>query len=217
MKRVISDKTGFIYLRYIRNDVWLSDWLYWNEIPDIFLGVVVYGNFFMSRNKNIKSLKNSPKSIRGDFIASNCSLKTLEHGPTMISGDYFCNLNDLINLNGAPKSALRSFICSSNQLSTLEGGPEYVGNYFDCSLNQLTSLKGAPKYVVGDFICSYNQLTSLEGIPLSVGGNFVYISTTTKYSEEEIRSLCDVKGRVITQSMTPSEFASLSGVVTFTL
>lgn len=210
-------KSEAIIIRYIRNDVWLDHRLYWNEIPDIFRGIIVYGNFMIPCNKNIKSLKNCPESIRGDFNASYCSLKTLEHGLTIISGNYYCIGNDLVDLSGAPKLVPRSFSCIENQLTTLEGGPEYVGDYFTCYNNQLTSLKGAPKYVGGGFICSYNPLTSLEGIPLAVGGDFVCITTETKFSEKEIRSLCDVKGRVITQRMTPMTIAALSGVVSITI
>ena len=69
-----------------------------------------------------------------------------------------------------------SFYCIDNQLTSLEGMPEWVGGYFDCSYNQLTSLTGAPKYVGGHFDCSFN---------------------INKFTEEDVRAVCDVKGNII--------------------
>ena len=50
-----------------------------------------------------------------------------------------------------------------------------VGGYFYCSNNNLTSLEGCPKEVGGDFYCSYNK---------------------KQFTEEEVRSVCNVKGDI---------------------
>jgi hypothetical protein len=70
-----------------------------------------------------------------------------------------------------------------------------TGNFY-CHSNQLTSLEGAPKSVGGDFSCSSNQLTSLEGAPKSVGGNFSCRSNKKKFTEDDVRKVCKVKGEI---------------------
>ena len=72
-----------------------------------------------------------------------------------------------------------------------------VGRNFYCNFNKLTSLQGAPKTVGGDFVCDFNKLTSLDGAPKSVGGYFYCTSNTVEFTVEQVRALCDVKGRVI--------------------
>ena len=91
----------------------------------------------------------------------------------------------------------RYFICSVNKLTTLENSPKTVGGSFYCGNNQLISLKGAPTYVGGEFGCGNNKLTSLDGAPKSVGGYFYCTSNTVEFTVEQVRALCDVKGRVI--------------------
>ena len=89
------------------------------------------------------------------------------------------------------------FYCSYNPaLTSLKGAPKSVGTDFYCSNNPaLTSLEGAPKSVGGYFYCSYNPaLTSLDGAPESVTGSFY--SRHNKFTEEEIRAVCNVKGKV---------------------
>ena len=69
-----------------------------------------------------------------------------------------------------------------------------VGN-FNCSFNNLTSLEGAPEIVGGNFDCAFNKkLKSLEGCPKEVGGDFYY---SGPFTEEDIRKVCNVKGRVM--------------------
>ena len=72
-----------------------------------------------------------------------------------------------------------------------------VSGHFDCTQNQLTSLAGAPSSVGGDFYCWGNELTSLKGAPKSVGRDFYCGYNTVKFTEQQVRALCDVKGRVI--------------------
>ena len=90
-----------------------------------------------------------------------------------------------------------SFFCYNNKLTSLENCPKTVGGYFNCSINKLTSLKGAPSSVGRHFYCSNNLLTSLEFAPKSVGGDFHCNDNPVKFTEEQVRAVCDVKGRII--------------------
>ena len=73
-----------------------------------------------------------------------------------------------------------------------------VNGYFDISSNQnLTSLKNCPDYVNGLFACNLcPQLDSLEGCPKEVRGYFYCYDCKRKFSKEEVKSLCKVKGNV---------------------
>ena len=69
------------------------------------------------------------------------------------------------------------------------------GNFF-CFNNNLTSLINAPSSVGDDFDCSYNDLTSLAGAPKTVGGFFDCTDNPVKFTEKQVRAVCDVKGKV---------------------
>ena len=90
----------------------------------------------------------------------------------------------------------RYFVCSANKLTTLENSPKTVGGSFYCGNNQLISLKGAPTYVGGEFGCGNNKLTSLDGAPTYVGGSFNCRYNPVKFTEEQVRAVCDVDGRI---------------------
>ncbi|MFA5754026.1 MAG: hypothetical protein WC905_01530, partial [Patescibacteria group bacterium] len=55
----------------------------------------------------------------------------------------------------------------------------------------------APKKVGGNFYCHNNQLTSLQGAPKKVGGDFYCSDNPIKFTEEQVRSVCDVKGSIL--------------------
>jgi hypothetical protein len=71
-----------------------------------------------------------------------------------------------------------------------------VGGDFSCDYNNLSSLEGAPEKVGGDFYCSHNNLSSLEGCPKYVGGDFNIRNNTKEFTEEDVRAVCNVKGKV---------------------
>jgi hypothetical protein len=71
-----------------------------------------------------------------------------------------------------------------------------VGGNFNCSYNELTSLEGAPKTVGENFGCSYNKLTSLDGAPKIVYKDFYCRNNTVKFTVQDVRAVCDVKGTV---------------------
>ena len=70
------------------------------------------------------------------------------------------------------------------------------GNFY-CNDNKLSSLVGAPKKIGGDFYCSNNKLTSLDGCPKYVGKDFYCYKNSLKFTEEQIRAVCNVKGKVV--------------------
>ena len=66
----------------------------------------------------------------------------------------------------------------------------------------LISLKNCPHSAFG-FSCSRcSQLDSLEGCPKEVGGDFWCDDCKRKFTKEEVKSLCKVKG-VITYTLRP--------------
>ena len=123
---------------------------------------------------NLGDLKKLNVSIvDGDFDCQTCSLTSLEGGPKIVRGTYLCSYNNLINLKGAPEMVNSSFVCEHNKLKSLEGASEMkVGWDFNCSCNELTSLIGAPKIVKRDFWCILNS---------------------KKFTEDEVRSISNVK------------------------
>ena len=88
------------------------------------------------------------------------------------------------------------FDCAGNRLTSLKGAPKKVGGDFYCDGNKLTSLDGAQKEVSGNFDCNYNNLTSLKGAPQKVGGYFNCHNNRKKFTEEEVRAVSDVKGKI---------------------
>ncbi len=89
------------------------------------------------------------------------------------------------------------FNCAGNNLTSLEGSPQIITDSYNCSDNNLRSLKGGPKEVGGRFVCSNNKLESLEGAPKHVGENFVCSRNAVKFTEEDVRAVCDVDGKII--------------------
>ena len=73
-----------------------------------------------------------------------------------------------------------------------------VGGYFSLSDNKnLTSLKNCPYFVGGSFdVYGCSKLDSLEGCPKEVGWNFYCSDCKRKFTEKEVRSLCEIKGKI---------------------
>ena len=71
-----------------------------------------------------------------------------------------------------------------------------VDGDFYCGNNNLTSLENCPKTVNGVFGCSSNKLISLEGAPKFVGEDFMCRFNPGKFTEKDIRAVCDVKGKI---------------------
>lgn len=83
---------------------------------------------------------------------------------------------------------------SYNQLESMEGCPQKIGGSLYCKDSKLKTLKGCPERIEWNFDCSNNQLTSLEGCPKYVGGYFDCRNNAVKFTEEQVREVCVVKG-----------------------
>ena len=67
-----------------------------------------------------------------------------------------------------------------------------VGSFY-ISHNELQTLRGCPTYVQRTFSCQDNKLYSLDGCPKKVGETFKCGQNKKQFTEEYVRSLCDVK------------------------
>ena len=170
----------------------LKDLLFENDAPNIFVPrrmedrvermISLYirngskGNLVL-RLMNLTELPEILKnvSVDGSFDCGNNNLTSLENAPKSVDGSFYCGTNLLTSLKFAPTSVGISFYCGNNELTSLEFAPTSVGRNFDCSHNELTSLEFAPKTVGGFFDCRYNLV---------------------KFTEKQVRAVCNVKGDV---------------------
>jgi 5-methylcytosine-specific restriction endonuclease McrBC GTP-binding regulatory subunit McrB len=90
-------------------------------------------------------------------------------------------------------------ITNNPGLRTLEGCPIKVGGFFHANDCDLDSLIGAPEYIGANFNVSNNALSSLEGFPKEVMGWVSIGDNPVEFTEEEIRAVCNVKGKVLTK------------------
>ena len=91
-----------------------------------------------------------------------------------------------VDLSNCGLTELPSFI----QFGAVKGS-------FDCSYNNIESLEGVPERVGGDFNCRSNNLESLEGAPKEVGGDFVCKYNDAKFTETDVRKVCNVKREIM--------------------
>ena len=92
-----------------------------------------------------------------------------------IVGNVYIGGENLLNFPIKFNKVNGDFYAFDNQLTSLKDGPVEVTGHFDVSVNKLTSLEYAPKKVGGNFDCSYNK------------GEFTILN---------VKSICDVKGRI---------------------
>ena len=170
----------------------LKDLLLENTAPDIFVA-----RRMEDRLERMISLyiRNGSK---GNLDLSSMKLTVLPEilKNVTVDGNFWCGHNKLTSLKNAPSIVVGSFFCGHNKLTTLEGAPTSVGRNFDCSYNVLTSLEFAPTNVGRDFWCGVNDLTSLEFAPTNVGRDFDCIENPVKFTEKQVRAVCNVKGDV---------------------
>ena len=135
---------------------------------------------------------------KGDLKLSGLDLTKLPEilKDITVGGNFNCSYNELTSLEGAPKTVGENFYCGINNLTSLEGAPKSIGISFYCGNNELTSLEGAPTSVGRNFDCSHNELTSLEFAPKTVGGFFDCRYNPVKFTEKQVRAVCNVKGDV---------------------
>ena len=100
-------------------------------------------------------------------------------------GTYDCNENVLI-ADSIILTKSRKFAIKFN----------HVHGNFNCSKIELNSLEGCPRIVDGNFDCTSNNLISLKGAPKKVNGNFDSTGNKKKFTEQEVKAVCDVGGKI---------------------
>ena len=113
-----------------------------------------------------------------------------------VYGNFWCYGNELTSLEGCPNTVRGSFSCHRNSLTSLKGCPNTVKEGFYCYSNELVSLEGCPDTLNNDFYCYNNELVSLEGCPNTVNGDFWCFNNKRTFTEEEVRAICKVKGKI---------------------
>jgi len=139
--------------------------------------------------------------VTGYFNCAANKLFSLKGSPKKVGNGFYCVDNMLIDLKGGPVEVKGDYDCSNNQLLTLKGAPSIITGNFNCDNNQLTNLIGAPNIVMGDFSCTNNdEFVSLKGSLKKVYGDFIYTFYTengTQFTEEDIKNVCEVHGKII--------------------
>ena len=166
--------------------------------------IVSTKGFVEVSNKNITELTNGLFEwgvVGRCFDCSDCiSLESLTGAPEKVRGVFFCDdCTSLKSLEGAPKEVGGNFSCGDcTLLKSLEGAPKEVGGDFSCGgCTSLESLKGAPKEVGEDFFCdNCASLKSLKHAPEKVGDDFYCSDCGKKFTEEDVRSVCNVGGEI---------------------
>ena len=183
-----SNFNGRLKMAYITFNKELSDKM-WNNCNDEHkLKYIEIGSYdltdYQKTTCNEKLLKRYWEKIKQRTdIKLNNEVK-LTHDEIKYCFKYYTNIVIEKNLN-----------YNDNELTTLQGCPQTIGGGFNCGGNKLTTLQGCPQTINGDFYCNDNKLTTLQGCPKTVGGNF-YCYNTKKFTERDIRAVCNVKGKV---------------------
>lgn len=162
--------------------------------PKIVLGYAEYSWL------GISDLKGCASDIKGNFIcARNKNLISLEGMPNMLNGDFRCFHNPLlVDLEGMSKIVNGNFYCNDNkQLKSLIGAPKIVKTFSCINNESLRTLEGGPEIVKGDLVLKNIQLENLNGFPKVVKGNVLFYSGGDKFTEKDIRDVCDVLYDVI--------------------
>lgn len=132
--------------------------------------------------------------VVGYIINDDLTIDTL--GSVSLSGYKEKQLPDYIQFS----KVFGYFECSNcKNLESLKGCPKEFCKIFSCeNCPKLKSLEGAPQEVDGYFDCSgCDNLTSLTGAPQEVGGTFFCTRCGEKFTEDDVKKLCKVKGRII--------------------
>ncbi len=138
-----------------------------------------------------------PRKVEGR-VEKYIQLKIKEYIKNNNVGDFNISRLGLTKLPASLKHLKigGNFYCSTNKLTSLAGAPTSIGLDFNCSDNDLDTLAGAPTSVGGNFFCYDNILKSLAGAPSSVGLDFHCYDNSVKFTEKQVRAVCDVKGTV---------------------
>lgn len=135
-------------------------------------------------------------NVQGDVKIRNFHKDSLPIQFGYISGDFDCQGNMLKYSINFPRQVKGDFNCGDNQLTEILNGPLFVGADYDCYNNKLTNLKGVIEKVDGNFACMENYLETLDDGPYSVKKNYYCADNEKDFTEEYVRTVCHVSGKV---------------------
>lgn len=114
----------------------------------------VNGNFDMSNNDSVISLKGSPLIVGKDFHCNNTSIVNLMDGP-VFADTYNASFCELESLQGSPKEVSVFSIQGNENLVSLAHGPEKIHWMLSAHLNPNLSLEGYVPNLTEDARCAY--------------------------------------------------------------
>ena len=139
-------------------------------------------------------------SVIGNVIIEDTTITKLPITFKKISGNVILRNNQYMNtLIGLPHEIGGDFICTLNHsLSDMEGMSTIInGNCKISYNNKLKTLYGVADVVKRDFDCSDNtKLKTIRYSPKIVGGSYHWLFNEVNVTEDNIRSVCKVKGEV---------------------
>ena len=147
--------------------------------------------------ENFTINKDGSVDVEGNVNLSQRGLKKIPINFNKIGGYFSLSRNKITSLEGLPKEINGGLYLSDNQITSLKGLPEKINGSLYLSGNKITSLVGLPKEINGSLALFNNKITSLEGLPKKIDGNLDLGNNPVKFTKEEVRAVCDVKGGVI--------------------
>lgn len=117
--------------------------------------IIVYGNVMIPHE--YESIPIKIDEVYGNVIIDNYNsnnahgnLKTLKNFPTIIHGDFKCRLNkDLTSLEGGPTQVDGDFICVGCGLTSIKHMPKKIGNNFYVYSNHINDVTPLFESVIG--------------------------------------------------------------------
>lgn len=140
---IVNNEINFLENKKLNSDVKnifiKNEHLVNNELP--YKINICYGNFRFDRDGcELKSLKNTPNEIYGNFCCAYKNLKSLEGGPKIVHGEYRCDHNELTSLKGIAK-IYGHLDCSNNKITHFNDIEDYsIFNNIDYSGNPISYL-----------------------------------------------------------------------------
>ena len=139
-------------------------------------------NFNSKYNQLLSEILGPAKLYLTSLLHSSGITKFTINSDYSVDVDQNCNISESLVRDG--KLAVRF---------------RHVSGSFDCSHNSLTSLQGCPSTIGGSFYCNHNSLSSLQGCPSEIGGSFNCSDNRVKFTEKDVRAVCNVKGIIYVQ------------------
>lgn len=97
--------------------------------------------------------------------------------------------------NGTIKESVNMF---GSEVEKLDYQLKYVDGDFICRYSKLASMENFPEHITGTLDISFTNIRSLDALPdtpkMQVDGDFV--CTNLRFTEDYVRSHCQVKGTV---------------------